>query len=97
LILDEATSSLDSVSEHLLQQAIEEVARDRTTIIIAHRLSTVKRVDRILCFDQGKIVEDGSHHQLLANAGGHYRRLFDTQLLGFSADAPADSRIMIAV
>ena len=87
LILDEATSSLDSVSEHLLQEAVEEVTRGRTTIIIAHRLSTVQRVDRILLFDQGRIVEDGDHRALLAKPDGHYRRLFDTQVLGLVGTA----------
>jgi len=82
LILDEATSSLDSVSEHLLQEAVEEVTRGRTTIIIAHRLSTVQSVDRILLFDQGRIVEDGDHRSLLARPDGHYRQLFETQVLG---------------
>jgi len=82
LILDEATSSLDSVSEHLLQQAVEEVTRGRTTIIIAHRLSTVQSVDRILLFDQGRIVEEGDHKSLLAKPDGHYRQLFETQVLG---------------
>ena len=82
LILDEATSSLDSVTEHLLQEAIKEVTRDRTTIIIAHRLSTVQQVDRILLFDQGRILEDGDHRALLSLPDGHYRRLFDTQVLG---------------
>jgi ATP-binding cassette subfamily B protein len=86
LILDEATSSLDSVSEHLLQQAVEEVTRGRTTIIIAHRLSTVQKVDRILLFDQGEIKEQGSHRDLLAAPGGLYRRLFDTQVLGLIGD-----------
>jgi ATP-binding cassette subfamily B protein len=82
LILDEATSSLDSVSEHLLQEAAEEVTRGRTTIIIAHRLSTVQKVDRILLFDQGRIVEEGDHRSLLARPDGHYRQLFETQVLG---------------
>jgi ATP-binding cassette subfamily B protein len=82
LILDEATSSLDSVSEQLLQEAVEEVTRGRTTIIIAHRLSTVQSVDRILLFDQGRIVEDGDHRSLLARPDGHYRQLFETQVLG---------------
>ena len=82
LILDEATSSLDSVSEHLLQEAVEEVTRGRTTIIIAHRLSTVQSVDRILLFDHGRIVEDGDHRSLLAKPDGHYRQLFETQVLG---------------
>ena len=87
LILDEATSSLDSISEHLLQEAVEEVTRGRTTIIIAHRLSTVQRVDRILLFDQGRIVEDGDHRALLSRPDGHYRRLFDTQVLGLVGTA----------
>jgi ATP-binding cassette subfamily B protein len=82
LILDEATSSLDSISEHLLQEAVEEVTRGRTTIIIAHRLSTVQAVDRILLFDQGRIVEEGDHRSLLARPDGHYRQLFETQVLG---------------
>ncbi len=82
LILDEATSSLDSISEHLLQEAVEEVTRGRTTIIIAHRLSTVQSVDRILLFDQGRIVEEGDHQSLLAKPDGHYRQLFETQVLG---------------
>jgi ATP-binding cassette subfamily B protein len=86
LILDEATSSLDSVSEHQLQQAVEDVTRGRTTIIIAHRLSTVQKVDRILLFDEGRIVEEGSHRQLLAKSDGLYRRLFETQVLGLVGD-----------
>ncbi len=84
LILDEATSSLDSVSEDLLQKAVEQVTRGRTTIIIAHRLSTVQRVDRILVFDHGTIVEQGRHTELLARPNGHYRRLFETQVLGLT-------------
>ncbi len=87
LILDEATSSLDSVTEHLLQEAVEEVTRGRTTIIIAHRLSTVQKVDRILLFDQGRIVEEGNHRQLLDKPDGHYRQLFETQVLGLVGGA----------
>ncbi len=79
LILDEATSSLDSESELLIQQAIERLMAGRTAIVIAHRLSTVRSLDRILVFDQGRIVEDGDHDSLLAERGGHYRRLFDSQ------------------
>jgi ATP-binding cassette subfamily B protein len=79
LILDEATSSLDSESEHLIQQAIDRLMVDRTAIIIAHRLSTVRALDRILVFDKGRIVEDGSHEALLALPGGVYRRLFERQ------------------
>lgn len=79
LILDEATSSLDSESEALIQQAIGRLLAGRTAIVIAHRLSTVRNLDRILVFDSGRIVEDGDHDALLAMADGHYRRLFDHQ------------------
>lgn len=79
LILDEATSSLDSESEALIQQAMDRLMTGRTAIVIAHRLSTVRTLDRILVFDQGRIIEDGDHATLLADASGTYRRLFDRQ------------------
>jgi ATP-binding cassette, subfamily B, bacterial len=79
LILDEATSSLDSESEALIQQAMERLMKGRTAIVIAHRLSTVRSLDRILVFDRGKIVEQGSHAALMARAGGIYRGLFERQ------------------
>ncbi|HEX4507655.1 MAG TPA: ABC transporter ATP-binding protein [Alphaproteobacteria bacterium] len=82
LIFDEATSSLDSISEAQMQRALEDVIEDRTTIIVAHRLSTVQQVDRILVFDQGRIVEQGTHTELLAREDGYYRRLFESQALG---------------
>ncbi|WP_207459736.1 ABC transporter ATP-binding protein [Azospirillum sp. SYSU D00513] len=85
LILDEATSSLDSESEALIQQAMERLMQGRTAIIIAHRLSTVRTLDRILVFNRGRIVEEGSHTALLHRPGGLYRRLFEQQ----SGDAPA--------
>jgi ATP-binding cassette, subfamily B, bacterial MsbA len=84
LILDEATSSLDSESEQAIQQAIEEFIVGRTTIVIAHRLSTVQRADRILVLDEGKILEQGSHDELLQKEGSLYRRLYEVQF------APAD-------
>jgi len=79
LILDEATSSLDSESEALIQQAMERLMRGRTSIVIAHRLSTVRSLDRILVFDRGKIVEQGTHAALAARTGGIYRGLFERQ------------------
>jgi ATP-binding cassette subfamily B protein len=79
LILDEATSSLDSESEALIQQAIARLMAGRTAIIIAHRLSTVRNLDRILVFERGRIVEDGTHDSLLEVHGGHYRNLSDHQ------------------
>ena len=82
LILDEATSSLDSESEALIQEAMERLMRGRTAIVIAHRLSTVRTLDRILVFEGGRIVEDGSHADLLAREGGSYRSLFERQAGG---------------
>ncbi len=79
LILDEATSSLDSESEALIQEAMERLMRGRTAIVIAHRLSTVRTLDRILVFDHGRIVEQGTHDSLLAGTDGIYRRLFERQ------------------
>jgi ATP-binding cassette subfamily B protein len=81
LILDEATSSLDSESEVLIQQAMERLMVGRTTLVIAHRLSTVKSLDRLLVFDKGRIVEEGSHQSLIGLKGGIYRRLFERQAL----------------
>ncbi|WP_456388378.1 ABC transporter transmembrane domain-containing protein [Profundibacter sp.] len=74
LLLDEATSSLDAESERAVQQAVEVMAADRTTLIVAHRLATVKRADRILVFEGGQIIADGSHDELVAE-GGLYARL----------------------
>lgn len=85
LILDEATSQLDSVTENLIQESLWELIENKTTLVIAHRLSTLLRMDRILVFDQGSIVEDGTHSQLLAKAA-LYKSLWDAQIGGFLGD-----------
>jgi ATP-binding cassette subfamily B protein len=82
LVLDEATSSLDSESEALIQEAMERLMAGRTAIVIAHRLSTVRMLDRILVFDNGRIVEEGTHDALVRKLGGTYKRLFERQALG---------------
>jgi ATP-binding cassette, subfamily B, bacterial len=79
LLLDEATSHLDTVSERLVHAAVAELFKGRTTIVIAHRLSTVIAADEIVVLDGGRIVERGTHVQLAAN-GGLYSRLYETQL-----------------
>jgi len=79
LILDEATSSLDADSESLVQQALDELMKGRTTLIIAHRLATIRKVDRIYALSEGKIVEQGSHKELIANEGGFYANLVRLQ------------------
>ncbi|MEM7021070.1 MAG: ABC transporter ATP-binding protein, partial [Pseudomonadota bacterium] len=83
LILDEATSSLDSISEREIQAGLVELMAGRTTIVIAHRLSTVRQVDRILVFEGGQIVEQGTHDELVGRPEGTYRRLYDTQAGAF--------------
>ncbi|HCA64187.1 MAG TPA: ABC transporter ATP-binding protein, partial [Pseudomonas sp.] len=75
VILDEATSALDAATEYALHQGLNRFLRDRTTLIIAHRLSAVKQADRVLVFDGGRIAEDGDHQQLIAE-GGLYARLY---------------------
>ncbi|MCF6168973.1 ATP-binding cassette domain-containing protein, partial [Lutibacter sp.] len=78
LILDEATSSIDSYSEKLIQQATDKITQHQTSIIIAHRLTTVKKADKIIVMDKGKIVEQGSHLELL-HKNGYYKNLYDMQ------------------
>lgn len=80
LILDEATSSLDSESERLVQEALEELMKNRTSIIIAHRLSTIREADKIVVLEKGKVVESGSHAELMKNEQGLYRYLSQLQL-----------------
>lgn len=82
LILDEATSSLDSVTEKYIQEALAILMEGKTTIVIAHRLSTLSKMDRILVFDNGRIIEDGTHESLLAKEG-HYARMWKMQAGGF--------------
>jgi ATP-binding cassette subfamily B protein len=86
LVLDEATSSLDAESEALIQDATGRLMAGRTAIVIAHRLSTVRILDRILVFENGRIVEEGTHEALVSKAGGTYRRLFEKQALGLMVD-----------
>jgi ATP-binding cassette subfamily B protein len=90
LILDEATASLDSESEALIQEAMERLMTGRTVIVIAHRLSTVRALDRILVFESGRIIEDGPHNALLGRPGGVYRRLFERQAMGLLPETGAE-------
>ena len=80
LILDEATSALDLESEHYIQEAMQKLAKDRTTFIVAHRLSTITHADLIVVMEQGEIVEKGTHEELM-NQDSHYRHLFTIQTL----------------
>jgi len=82
LVLDEATSSLDSVSESYIKEAIDVLTKDKTTITIAHRLSTIKNSDRILVFENGEIIEQGKHEELMSDEDSKYRKLYETQSLG---------------
>lgn len=86
LILDEATSSLDSESEHAIQMSLEELMKDKTVIAIAHRLSTLKKMDRIVIIEDGKIVEDGIPENLLKKSDGIFKNMWDHQVKGFLID-----------
>lgn len=79
LILDEATSSIDTYSEELIQQATEKITAGRTSIVIAHRLATIVNADKIVVMDKGLIVEQGSHQELLTKGKGFYKNLYDSQ------------------
>jgi ATP-binding cassette subfamily B protein len=89
LVLDEATSSLDSLSEALIQEALQRVMQGRTSLVIAHRLSTILAADKILVLDRGQLVEEGTHHELLAQ-GGLYATLYETQF------RPAAEKVTVA-
>lgn len=79
LVLDEATSSVDGYSEQLIQEATEKITQNRTSIVIAHRLATIKKADKIIVMDAGQIVEIGSHNELLQNENGYYKNLYEVQ------------------
>jgi len=81
LILDEATSSIDSHSEQLIQDATDKITQGRTSIVIAHRLATIKKADNIIVMDAGKIVEQGTHQELLKQKDGYYRNLYEVQFM----------------
>ena len=81
LILDEATSSVDSYSEQLIQNATDKITKGRTSIVIAHRLATIQKADKIIVMDAGEIVEQGTHDQLLKKKDGYYRNLYEVQFL----------------
>jgi len=92
LVLDEATSSLDSLSEALIQEALTRVMEGRTSLVIAHRLSTILAADVILVMDQGRLVEQGTHNELL-ESGGLYASLYETQFLPSQPVQKADNSI----
>ena len=81
LVLDEATSSIDTHAEKLIQKATKEITKGKTSLVIAHRLATVQRADKIIVLDKGKIVEEGTHKELLKIEGGYYKNLYEVQFL----------------
>jgi ATP-binding cassette subfamily B multidrug efflux pump len=81
LVLDEATSSVDAYSEQLIQDATDIITEGRTSIVIAHRLATIKKADKIIVMDAGEIVEIGTHNQLLEKENGYYKNLYEVQFL----------------
>ncbi len=95
LILDEATASVDPFTEAQIQEGLNVIMRDRTSIVIAHRLSTVKHADRIIVLQAGRVIEEGSHDALLAR-GGHYAELYNTYFRHQSPDyAPEEGFVPV--
>ena len=86
LVVDEATSAVDSESEHYIQESLWKLMQGKTAIVIAHRLSTIQKLDRIIVLDAGKIVEQGTHQQLLQKKTGLYAKLWKHQSGGFLED-----------
>jgi ABC-type multidrug transport system fused ATPase/permease subunit len=86
LILDEATSSIDTYSEELIQNATDAVTKGRTSIVIAHRLATIVNADKIIVMDKGKIVEDGTHYELINREQGYYKNLYYSQFVAESEE-----------
>ena len=95
LILDEATSSLDSESEKLIQDALKNLIKNKTTFIIAHRLSTIMNVDRIFVLENGRIIEEGTHADLVSKESGLYKKLWNLQVGGYLEDEKTDAQIDI--
>ena len=79
VILDEATSALDNESEAIVQKALDNLMKNKTVFVIAHRLSTIKNADRIIVINEGQLVEEGTHEQLIRIEKGHYRHLYNMQ------------------
>jgi ATP-binding cassette subfamily B multidrug efflux pump len=79
LVLDEATSSIDTYSEELIQKATEAITKNRTSIVIAHRLATIVNADKIIVMEKGQIVEQGSHQELVQKQDGYYKNLYESQ------------------
>ncbi len=94
LILDEATSSLDAEAERLVRDAIANLMRNRTTFIIAHRLSTVRKADFIIALEKGCVAEIGTHDELLARPGGVYAKLYELQAFERDRDPDLDARLL---
>ena len=94
LILDEATSALDNTTEALIQEALNTLKKGRTTIVVAHRLSTIKNADEILVVSNGRIIESGSHDTLIKKRNGIYKKLYNSQFI--DKDFDIDAKMMMS-